>query len=116
MAHQVDQAEEGLSTNRAAHEVMGWALGFAAASGVAQPEPADDLLATLYTGAVAGHLDTLGVSAGAVMDLLRRRGVRAPGAELPVYRCPSGRRKAMSMLLGHTDDDRQDACSQRSVE
>ncbi len=85
--------EQGLSTNRAAHEVMGWALGFAAASGVAQPEPADYLLATLYTGAVAGDLDALGVSAGAVMDSLRRRGVRAPGVEPPVYRPWRGLRR-----------------------
>jgi ATP-dependent Clp protease ATP-binding subunit ClpA len=73
-------ASKGITTNPRAHDVSGWANGFAAAAGRQKPSPEDWLLATLYEGGgiVRAVLRELGVSAGTVVDLMRRRGIRAP--------------------------------------
>ena len=71
---------KGISTNPRAHDVSGWATGFAAAAGRKVPSREDWLLATLYEGGgiVSTVLRELGVSAAAVVDALRQRGVRTP--------------------------------------
>ena len=71
---------KGISTNPRAHDVSGWATGFAAAAGRKVPSREDWLLATLYEGGgiVWTVLRELGVSAAAVVDALRQRGVRTP--------------------------------------
>lgn len=67
-------------SNPASHAVSGWAHGFAAASGREHPTPEDWLLATLYRNndMVGSILIGLGTSAAAVVEALRRRGVRVP--------------------------------------
>jgi ATP-dependent Clp protease ATP-binding subunit ClpA len=71
---------KGISTNPRAHDVSGWATGFAAAAGRKVPSREDWLLATLYEGGgiVWTVLRELGVSAAAVVDAMRQRGVRTP--------------------------------------
>ena len=71
---------KGISTNPRAHDVSGWATGFAAAAGRKVPSREDWLLATLYEGGgiVSTVLRELGVSAAAVVDAMRQRGVRTP--------------------------------------
>jgi ATP-dependent Clp protease ATP-binding subunit ClpA len=71
---------KGISTNPRAHDVAGWANGFAAAAGRKEPSQEDWLLATLYEGGgiVWTVLRELGVSAAAVVDEMRRRGVATP--------------------------------------
>src|SRR6202521_6437085 len=73
-------ASKGITTNPRAHDVSGWANGFAAAAGRQEPSPEDWLLATLYEGGgvVWAVLRELGVSAAAVVDVMRRRGIRTP--------------------------------------
>jgi ATP-dependent Clp protease ATP-binding subunit ClpA len=72
-----------ITTNPAAHDVSGWARGFAAASGRRKPSPEDWLLAIVYgnNGMVNSVLHELGVSAATIVDALRRRGVRVPEFE-----------------------------------
>jgi ATP-dependent Clp protease ATP-binding subunit ClpA len=71
---------QGITSNPRSHAVSGWANGFAAAAGSQKPTPEDWLLAAVYEGGaiVAGALRELGTSAAAVVELLRRRGVRTP--------------------------------------
>ena len=73
-------ASKGIATNPRAHDVNGWANGFAAAAGRHEPSSEDFLLATLYEGGgiVWTVLRELGVSAAAVVDVMRRRGIRTP--------------------------------------
>jgi hypothetical protein len=71
---------KGITTNPAAHDVWGWARGYAAASGRQTPTPEDLLLAVLYisNGIVTSVLREFGSSAAAVVDALRARGVAVP--------------------------------------
>jgi ATP-dependent Clp protease ATP-binding subunit ClpA len=71
---------KGISTNPRAHDVSGWAKGFAAAAGRKEPSREDWLLATLYEGGgiVSTVLRELGVSAAGVVDEMRRRGIGTP--------------------------------------
>jgi hypothetical protein len=71
---------KGISTNPRAHDVSGWATGFAAAAGRKEPSQEDWLLATLYEGGgiVWTVLRELGTSTAAVVDEMRRRGVGTP--------------------------------------
>jgi ATP-dependent Clp protease ATP-binding subunit ClpA len=73
-------ASKGIATNPRAHDVNGWANGFAAAAGRQKPSPEDWLLATLYEGGgiVWSVLRELGVSAATVVDVMRSRGIRTP--------------------------------------
>jgi hypothetical protein len=70
----------GITSNPRSHDVSGWANGFAAAAGRPKPTPEDWLLATVYEGGaiVAGVLRELGTSTAAVIELLRRRGIKTP--------------------------------------
>jgi ATP-dependent Clp protease ATP-binding subunit ClpA len=87
---------KGTTTNPAAHDVSGWAAGFAAASGRRQPSPEDWLLAVVYrdSGMVSSVLHNLGVSAAAITDALRRRGQTVPDFEPAVHRPWRGLRTA----------------------
>src|SRR6202171_2004838 len=70
-------SRKGVSTNPAAQRLMGWAFGFAAASGETKPRPEHWLIAMLYMddrGAMWLH--PFGVRAQAVIDALSGRGVR----------------------------------------
>jgi ATP-dependent Clp protease ATP-binding subunit ClpA len=71
---------KGISTNPRAHDVSGWARGFAAAAGRKRPSREDWLLATLYEGGgiVWTVLRELGVSVSTLVDEMRRRGVGTP--------------------------------------
>jgi ATP-dependent Clp protease ATP-binding subunit ClpA len=71
---------KGITMNPAAHDVSGWAQGYASAFGRRKPTPEDWLLAVLYgnNGLVASLLNELGASAPAAVDALRRRGVKTP--------------------------------------
>jgi ATP-dependent Clp protease ATP-binding subunit ClpA len=77
-----------ITTNPAAHNMQGWAKGFAAASGRRKPSPEDWLLAIIYRdrGMVGSVLHELGVSFAAIVDALRRRGVKVPDFEPEEYR------------------------------
>ncbi len=77
----------GTATNPAAHDVSGWAAGFAAASGRQHPTDTDWLLAVVFVGNAGWILHELGVSAAAVVEALRRRGLQAPPFE-PVEHRP----------------------------
>lgn len=73
------KARKGISTNPAAQRLVGWAFGFAAASGETKPRPEHWLIAMLHVddrGAMWLH--PFGVSAQAVIDALSQRGVRVP--------------------------------------
>ena len=74
---------KGITSNPRAHDVAGWAKGFAAALDRHEPSPEDWLLATLYEGGgiVWSVLDELGVSRVAIVDALRNRGVKTPDFE-----------------------------------
>jgi ATP-dependent Clp protease ATP-binding subunit ClpA len=74
---------KSVTTNPRAHDVSGWAKGFAAAVGRHEPSPEDWLLAVLYEGGgvVDSLLDELGLSRAAVVDALRGRGVKTPDFE-----------------------------------
>ncbi len=71
---------KGITSNPKSHDVSGWANGFAAAARRRKPNPEDWLLAAVYEGGgiVRGALRELGTSVGAVVELLRRRGVETP--------------------------------------
>jgi ATP-dependent Clp protease ATP-binding subunit ClpA len=74
---------KGITTNPRAHEVSGWANGFAVASGRSEPSPEDWLLAVIYEGGgiVGSVLSELGVSKTAVVNAMRSRGIRGPEFE-----------------------------------
>jgi ATP-dependent Clp protease ATP-binding subunit ClpA len=86
---------KGITTNPAAHDVSGWANGFAAAVGRQKPSPEDWLLAVLYEGSgiVESLLHELGTSAAAGVDAMRRKGVKTPEFNPPEYRPWRGRRE-----------------------
>jgi ATP-dependent Clp protease ATP-binding subunit ClpA len=65
-----------ITPNPAAYDVIGWAMGFAAASGRQKPNPEDWLLSIIYrnNGMVGSVQHGLGVSSAAIIDALRRRG------------------------------------------
>jgi ATP-dependent Clp protease ATP-binding subunit ClpA len=76
-----------VTTNPGAHDVSGWAKGFAAASGRQKPSPEDWLLAIVYNAPLVGSvLHGFGVSAAAVVEALRRRGVKVPDYEPEEHR------------------------------
>ena len=79
---------KGIKSNPASHDVDGWAMGYAAASGRSNPTPEDWLLAIVYSnhGMVASVLHELGVSWADVTEAMRRRGVGIPDLEPEEYR------------------------------
>ena len=78
---------KGITTNPASHNVSGWAKGFAAASGRERPTPEDWLLSIVYNDSVVGSaLHDLGVSAAAVVNAIRRRGLKTPDFEPEQHR------------------------------
>jgi ATP-dependent Clp protease ATP-binding subunit ClpA len=78
----------GATTNPAAHDVSGWAAGFAAASGRRDPTPEDWLLAIFYAdqSMTMSVMHEFGVSAGDVVDAARRRGISTPDFEPEEHR------------------------------
>jgi hypothetical protein len=78
--------ERGVSPNPA-YQVMGRAEAFVAASGHPTPQPEHWLLALVWTdhGAMT-ELHALGATQDRILDGLRRRGVRVPGVDPPMYR------------------------------
>jgi ATP-dependent Clp protease ATP-binding subunit ClpA len=71
---------KGTTTNPRAHDVSGWAYGYAAAEGREEPNQEDWLLATLFNGGgiVESVLRNLGTAPAAAVDVMRQRGVRTP--------------------------------------
>jgi len=86
---------KGVTTNPRAHDVSGWANGFAAATGRLKPSREDWLLAALYEGGgtVGSVLHGLGTSPNAVVDAMRRRGATTPDFYPDEYRPWQGRRE-----------------------
>jgi Clp amino terminal domain, pathogenicity island component len=79
--------ENGLSPSAAAYKLEARAEGLALAWGYRVPEPEHFLLAMVYEDyGAAGTLHHLGASQPAILDALRRRGVRVPEVEPPRYR------------------------------
>lgn len=77
----------GLSPNPAAYRLEARAEGLALAWGHRWPAPEHFLLAMVYEDdGVAGWLHHLGASRPAILETLRRRGVRVPEVEPPPYR------------------------------
>jgi ATP-dependent Clp protease ATP-binding subunit ClpA len=85
----------GLGWNPAATEVTGRAEAFAASFGHASATPEDWLLALIWDahGVSSVLHDQYGASAAEVVAALRRRGVRVPEADPPVYRPMRGYRR-----------------------
>jgi ATP-dependent Clp protease ATP-binding subunit ClpA len=84
----------GLSPNPAAYQLQARAEGLALAWGHRQPEPEHFLLAMVYDDdGVAALLHYLGASQPAVLEALRRRGVRVPEVAPPAYRPWRGERR-----------------------
>jgi Clp amino terminal domain, pathogenicity island component len=79
---------KGLSPNAAAYKLEARAEGLALAFGYRWPKPEHWLLAMIYDDSygVAGRLHHLGATQPATLDALRRRGVRVPEVEPPLYR------------------------------
>lgn len=79
---------KGVKTNPAAHDVSGWAKGFAAASGRTSPTPEDWILAIVYEnhGVIGSVMHELSISAADVIGAARRRGVKTPDFEPEEYR------------------------------
>lgn len=73
-------ASKGATTNPAAHQVIGWAQGFAAASGRMKPKPEDWFLAIAYgdCGVAESIVHTLGLSTAALVQAVGAAGVRVP--------------------------------------
>jgi ATP-dependent Clp protease ATP-binding subunit ClpA len=71
---------KGITSNPSAHDVSGWATGFAAGAGRQTPTREDWLLAVMYAGGgiVAAVLHPLGITAAGVVEVIRRRGIRTP--------------------------------------
>jgi hypothetical protein len=87
-------ASKGVSTNPTAHDVSGWAKGFAAAASRRTPSPEDWLLATVYNDPmVRSILHGLGIRAAAIVEALRRRGVKVPTYEPEEHRPWRGSRE-----------------------
>jgi hypothetical protein len=84
------QPGEGPRFNPAFYRTVGWAYGFAAAAGLAKPEDSDWLLATVYRNqqgddTVLGTLQEFGTSTDAVLEALRRQGLRVPSLKPPPH-------------------------------
>lgn len=78
---------KGLSPSTAADKLEARAEGFAFASGHRWPAPEHFLLAMVYDDhGMAGSLHHLGASQPAILQALRRRGVRVPEVDPPLYR------------------------------
>lgn len=80
-------SREGVRTNPAAHGLIGWAHGFAVASGHRAPRPEHWLIGLLYNddrGAMCLH--PFGVQARAVVTALAGRGVPVPDLGPMEYR------------------------------
>jgi ATP-dependent Clp protease ATP-binding subunit ClpA len=77
-----------LSPTPAAYGLMGRAEAFAASAGARKPRPEHRLLALVWsdTSSAVSLLHSLGAPQQAVVDGLRRRGVRVPDVEPPLYR------------------------------
>lgn len=86
---------KGIRSNPRAHDVGGWAKGFAGALGRQDPSPEDWLLATLYEGGgiVGSVLDELGVSKAAIVGAMRSRGIKTPDFEPQEERPWQGRQE-----------------------
>lgn len=85
----------GVTPNPAAHQLMGWARGYALASGAAGPAPEHWLIALLYEGdRGAMWLHPFGVGAGVVVAALAARGVPVPRSAPPEHRPWRGLRHA----------------------
>jgi hypothetical protein len=84
---------KGLSPNPAAYKLEARAEGLALAWGHRWPAPEHWLLAMVYDDScwVIGRLHHLGATQPAIVDALRRRGVRVPEVEPPLYRPWRGR-------------------------
>lgn len=81
------RAASGGVLNPAAHGLVGWARGFAAAQGAAAPRPEHWLVALLYADdRAAMSLHPFGVTAPAVAEALAGRGAPVPGQPPPAYR------------------------------
>jgi Clp amino terminal domain, pathogenicity island component len=77
----------GILVNPAAHELIGWARGLAAAAGFERPRPADWLVALLYADERCDMwLQAFGTSARTVADALAARGVVVPAWPAPEHR------------------------------
>jgi ATP-dependent Clp protease ATP-binding subunit ClpA len=78
---------KGLSPNPRTYRLEARAEGLALAWGHRWPAPEHWLLAMVYEdNGVAGQLHHLGASQQAILDALRRRGVRVPDVDPPRYR------------------------------
>jgi len=86
--------KEWTSPTTGAHGLMGRAEAFAAVDGAARPRPEHVLLALIWAdhGIAVSTLHHMGASQAAVLDGLRRRGVRIPDIAPPLYRPWRGRR------------------------
>ena len=85
---------QGLSPNPAWYRLTGCAEGLALAEGRQQPGPEHFLLAMVYGAhTLAGLLARVGSSQEALLEGLRRRGVRVPEIDPPPYRPWRGRRR-----------------------
>jgi hypothetical protein len=83
---QTPKARAGMTMNPAAHEVVGWAQGYAAASRLTTPAPEHWLMAILYASdRGAMWLHPFGVSAKAAIDSLALRGANIPAFSPPEY-------------------------------
>ncbi len=79
--------KQGLRLNPAGQKLSGMARAFAIAGGSARPQALHWLLSMVYMdNAPATHLHAMGVSAAAILEALRRRGVAVPAVEPPIYR------------------------------
>jgi hypothetical protein len=88
------KAQRGMTLNPAASELMGWATGFAAASGHSSPLPEHWLIGFLYASdrGAMWLRNPFELSAKAVVDALATRGVRVPSFPPPEYEpWPEGR-------------------------
>jgi ATP-dependent Clp protease ATP-binding subunit ClpA len=78
---------KGLSPNPGTYRLEARGEGLALAWGHRWPAPEHWLLAMIYEDhGVAGQLHHLGASQQAILDALRRRGVRVPEVDPPTYR------------------------------
>ncbi len=87
----------GLRMNPDGIRVEGRAQGLALAAGVAEPRPEDWLVALLYSADGMGFpavLQLLGISRPALVESMRRRGIRIPDVDLPPLTKPTVVRRA----------------------
>jgi len=85
---------KGLSPSAATYKLEARAEGLALAWGYRVPEPEHVLLAMVYEDyGVTGLLHHLGASQPAILEALRRRGVRVPEVDPPLYRPWRGHRR-----------------------